>query len=180
MIMKKYIVAAGITASFAFAGPAVAQTKPAIAVIVKDTTSVYWQTVLAGARKAGLDLGVDVLALGPQSESDAIGQIGILEKAVASNPAAIVIAPAQFTPLGKPIDEAAKKVKIIGIDSAADTKAWTSFLTIDDVQAGRMAADALADAMRRTYADTEGDIAIITASPVAASPDQSVTGFKEQ
>src|ERR1700692_1149680 len=106
--------------------------------------------------------------------------MGISKKPGASNPAAIVIAPAQYTSLGKPIDQAAKKVKIIGIDSAADTKAWTSFLAPDDVQAARMAADALANAMTRTYADTEGDIAIITASPVAASPDQSATGFKEQ
>jgi ribose transport system substrate-binding protein len=179
--MTRFVVAAGIVAGIAFAASSsMAQTKPTIPVIVKDTTSVYWKTVLAGARKAGQDLGVDVTALGAQSESDAAGQIGILEKAVASNPAAIVIAPAQFTPLGKPIDEAAKKVKIIGIDSAADTKAWTSFLATNEVQAGRMAADALANAMTRTYADTEGDVAIITASPVAASPDQSVTGFKEQ
>jgi ribose transport system substrate-binding protein len=176
--MTRFVVAAGIVAGLGFAAlaaPAMAQTKPTIAIIVKDTTSAYWQTVLAGARKAGQDLGVNVTELGAQSESDVSGQIGILEKAVASNPAAIVIAPAQFTPLGKPIDAAAKKVKIIGIDSAADTKAWTSFLATDDVQAGRMAADALANAMTRTYADTEGDVAIIT-----ASPDQSVTGFKEQ
>jgi ribose transport system substrate-binding protein len=86
-----------------------------------------------------------------------------------------LIAPAQFAQLGKPIDEAAKKVKIIGIDSAADTKAWTSFLATDEVQAGRIAADALANAITRTYADTEGDVAIIT-----ASPDQSAKGFKEQ
>ena len=181
--MTRFVIAAGIVAGLGVAAlpaPAMAQTKPTIAIIVKDTTSVYWQTVLAGARKAGQDLGADVTALGARSESDVSGQIGILEKAVASNPAAIVIAPAQFTPLGKPIDEAAKKVKIIGIDSAADTKAWTSFLATDDVQAGRMAADALASAMTRTYADTEGDVAIITASPVAVSPDQSVTGFKEQ
>jgi ribose transport system substrate-binding protein len=180
--MTRFVVAAGIVAGLGFAAlaaPAMAQTKPTIAIIVKDTTSVYWQTVLAGARKAGQDLGADVTALGAQSEADVAGQIGILEKAVASNPAAVVIAPAQFTPLGKPIDEAAKKVKIIGIDSAADTKAWTSFLATDDVQAGRMAADALANAMTRTYADTEGDVAIITAS-AAASSDQSVTGFKEQ
>jgi len=177
--MKKYIVAAGITASFAFAGPAVAQTKPAIAVIVKDTTSVYWQTVLAGARKAGLDLGVDVVALGPQSESDAIGQIGILEKAVASNPAAIVIAPAQFAALGKPIDEAAKKIKIIGIDSAADTKAMTSLLATDNVNAGRVAADALAVAITKSYADTEGDVAMIGSKPGIASLDQRAEGFKE-
>ena len=147
---------------------------------MKDTTSVYWQTVLAGARKAGQDLGVDVTELGAQSEADVADQIGILAKAVASNPAAIVIAPAQFAALGKPIDEAAKKVKIIGIDSAADTKALTSFVATDEMQAGRIAADALANAITKTYADTEGDVAIITASPRSASPDQSAIGFKEQ
>ena len=178
--MKRFVAAAGIVAGLAFGAPAMAQTKPTISVIVKDTTSVYWQTVLAGARKAGQDLGVDVTELGAQSEADVADQIGILAKAVASNPAAIVIAPAQFAALGKPIDEAAKKVKIIGIDSAADTKALTSFVATDEMQAGRIAADALANAITKTYADTEGDVAIITASPRSASPDQSAIGFKEQ
>ena len=178
--MKRFVVAAGIVTGLTFGAPAMAQTKPTISVIVKDTTSIYWQTVLAGARKAGQDFDVNVTELGAQSESDVAGQISLLEKAVASNPTAIVIAPAQFAPLGKPIDEAAKKVKIIGIDSTADTKALTSFLATDDVQVGHIAADALANAITRTYADTEGDVAIITASSVAASPDQSVTGFKEQ
>jgi ribose transport system substrate-binding protein len=178
--MKRFVAAAGIVAGLAFGAPAMAQTKPMISIIVKDTTSVYWQTVLAGARKAGQDLGVDVTELGAQSESDVAGQTGILAKAAASNAAAIVIAPAQFAALGKPIDEAAKKVKIIGIDSAADTKALTSFVATDEMQAGRLAADALANAITKTYADTEGDVAIITASPGSASPDQSAKGFKEQ
>src|SRR6266550_4506329 len=112
--MNKLVVAAGVAASLAFGAPALAQTKPTIPIIVKDTTSPYWQTVLAGARKAGQDLGVNVPELGPQSESDIEGQISILKNAVASNPAAIIIAPAQFAALGKPIDEAAHKVKIIG------------------------------------------------------------------
>jgi ribose transport system substrate-binding protein len=178
--MKRFVVATSIVTGLAFGAPAMAQTKPTIPVVVKDTTSIYWQTVLAGARKAGQDFDVNVTELGAQSESDVAGQISLLEKAVASNPTGIVIAPAQFVPLGKPIDEAAKKVKIIGIDSTADTKALTSFLATDDVQVGHIAADALANAITRTYADTEGDVAIITASSVAASPDQSVTGFKEQ
>ena len=178
--MKRFVVAAGIVTGLAFGAPAMAQTKPTIPVIVKDTTSIYWQTVLAGARKAGQDFDVNVTELGAQSESDVAGQISLLEKAAASNSTAIIIAPAQFAPLGKPIDEAAKKVKIISIDSTADTKALTSFLATDDVQVGHIAADALANAITRTYADTEGDVAIITASSVAASPDQSVTGFKEQ
>lgn len=178
--MKRFVLAAGIVTGLAFGTPAMAQTKPTISIIVKDTTAVYWQTVLAGARKAGQDLGVNVTELGAQSASDVAGQISILEKTVASNPAAIIIAPAQFMPLGKPIDTAAKKVKLIGIDSAADTRALTSFLGTDAAQAGRIAADLLADAITKTYADTEGDVAIISASPVSASADQSVKGFREQ
>jgi ribose transport system substrate-binding protein len=162
------------------AAPAMAQTKPTIPIIVKDTTSFYWQTVLAGARKAGQDLGVNVPELGAQSESDIHGQISILENAVASNPAAVVIAPTQFVALGKPIDEAAKRIKIIGIDSAADSKALTSFLSTDNVQAGRIAADILAERIQKTYADAEGDVALITALPGVAALDQRAKGFKEQ
>src|SRR5712671_8217618 len=143
MIMKKLLAAAGIVVGIAFGAAAVAQTKPTITVIVKDMTSPYWQAVLAGARKAGQDLGVNVVGLGAQSESDVSGQISILEKAVASNPAAIVIAPAQFAALGKPIDEAAKKTKIIAIDSAVDSMALTSMVATDNVPAGRVAADIL-------------------------------------
>ncbi len=177
--MKTLVVAAGIVAGLAFGAPAMAQTKPTVAIIVKDTTSPYWQTVFAGARKAGQDLGANIVELGAQSESDANGQIGILEKAVASNPAAIVIAPAQFGALGRPIAEAAKKVKIIGIESAADTKAMTSLLATDNLNVGRVAADALAVAITRSYADTEGDVAMITSMPGVASLEQRAKGFKE-
>jgi ribose transport system substrate-binding protein len=162
------------------AATATAQTKPTIPIIVKDTTSFYWRTVLAGARKAGQDLGVNVPELGAQSESDINGQISILESVVASIPAAVVIAPTQFAALGKPIDEAAKKIKIIGIDTAADSKALTSFLTTDNVQAGRIAADILAERIQKTYADAEGDVALITSLPSVTSLDQRAKGFKEQ
>jgi ribose transport system substrate-binding protein len=177
--MKRFIVAVGTLAAIAFGATAVAQTKPMIPVIVKDMTSPYWRAVLAGARKAGQDLGVNVVALGTQSESDTNGQISILATAVASSPAAIVIAPSEFAALGKPIDEAAKKVKIIGIESAADTKAMTSLLATDNLNAGRVAADALAVAITKTYADTEGDVVMITSMPGVPSLDQRAKGFKE-
>jgi ribose transport system substrate-binding protein len=157
-----------------------ADEKTTIPIIVKDTTSSYWQIVLAGARKAGKDLGVNVPELGAQSESDINGQISILENAVSENPAAIVISPTQFAALGKPIDEAAKKVKIIGIDSAADSKAFTSFLTTDNVQAGRVAADGLADAVKAKYGAAEGNVALITSIPGVGSLDQRAKGFKEE
>src|SRR4051794_23686076 len=152
-----------------------------IPIIVKDTTSFYWQIVLAGARKAGKDLGVNVPELGAQAETDVNGQVSILENAVAGNPASIVIAPTEFKALGKPIDEAASKVKVIGIDSGADSKAFTSFLTTDNVQGGRVAADGLAAAIGEANGGKiEGDVALITNAPGAGSLEQRKQGFTEQ
>ena len=151
-----------------------------IPIIVKDTTSFYWQIVLAGARAAGKDLGVNVPELGAQSESDINGQISLLENAVAGGPAAVVISPTEFKALGKPVDEAAKSVPIVGIDSGADSKAFTSFLTTDNVQGGRIAADGLAAAIKATTGKEEGDIAIITSLPGVGSLDQRREGFLDQ
>jgi len=176
---KTWLLAGLVAASVGFGAPAFAQ-QPTIPVIVKDTTSFYWQIVLAGARKAGQDLGVKVPELGAQSEADVNGQIAILENAVSSKPAAIVISPTQRAALGKPIDEAAKSVKIVGIDSAADSKAFTSFLTTDNVQGGRIAADGLAAAITAKYGKAEGDVALITHLPGVGSLDERAKGFKEQ
>jgi len=170
----------GVTALAGMIQTAPAAEKPTIPIIVKDTTSGFWQIVLAGARKAGQDLNVNVPELGAQSESDINGQISILENAVSGNPAAIVIAPTQFAALGKPIDEAAKQVKIIGIDSAADSKAFVSFLTTDNVQGGRVAADGLGEAIKAKYGNAEGDVALITSIPGVGSLDQRAKGFKEE
>jgi ribose transport system substrate-binding protein len=78
--MKKLVGVVAIAAGVAFGSPAAAQTKPTVPVIVKDMTSPYWQAVLAGARKAGQDLGVNVVELGAQSENDVSGQINILDR----------------------------------------------------------------------------------------------------
>jgi ribose transport system substrate-binding protein len=176
---KTWLIAGLLAASAIFAQPAAAQ-QPVIPVIVKDTTSFYWQIVLAGARKAGQDLNVKVPELGAQSEADINGQIAILENAVSSKPAAIVISPTQRAALGKPIDEAAKSVKIVGIDSAADSKAFTSFLTTDNVQGGRIAADGLAAAITAKYGKAEGEVALVTHLPGVGSLDERAKGFKEQ
>jgi ribose transport system substrate-binding protein len=151
-----------------------------IPIIVKDTTSFYWQIVLAGARKAGKDLGVNVPELGAQSEADVNGQISILENAVSGKPGAVVIAPTEFKALGAPIDTAAKSVPIIGIDSSADSKAFTSFLTTDNEAGGKIAADGLAEAIKQNTGAIKGDVALITNLPNAGSLEARKKGFIEQ
>jgi ribose transport system substrate-binding protein len=178
--MKTLMITAAIVAGVSFGAPAMAQTKPVISVIVKDTTSPYWQAVLAGARQAGQEMGATIVELGAQSETDAIGQIGVLDSAVAANPAAILIAPAQSAALAKPIAEAAKKVTIIGLESGAETTSMTAIVGTDNAKAGRIAAGALATAIKRSYADAEGDVVVITAIPGVAALDQRAKGFRDE
>lgn len=177
-LLKHSLLAASLLAGLAaWQAPAQAQTIP---VIVKDTTSQYWQIVLAGAREAGKELHIKVPELGAQSEADISGQITALENAAAENPAAIVIAPTQYTALGAPITAVAQNIKVIGIDSAADTTAWTSFLSTNNVTGGKVAADALAEGIKAKTGKIEGNVAIITSLPGVGSLDQRAQGFKEE
>jgi len=179
--MKKCLLAtAAVVGLAAVCSPSYAADKPTIPVIVKDTTSPYWQIVFAGARQAAKDLNVNVPELGAQSESDISGEISILENAAAGKPAAIVIAPTEFKALGKPIDEAAKKVPIIGVDSVADSKAFTSFLTTDNEVGGKIAADGMAAAIAAKYGKAEGEVALITHLPGVGSLEARNKGYKEE
>jgi len=178
--MKTSIIAALMVSAAALSLPANAADQPTIPIIVKDTTSFFWQIVFAGARKAGQDLGVKVPELGAQDEADINGEISILENAVSQKPAAVVIAPTQFKALGQPIDEAAKKVPIIGIDSAADSKSFTSFLTTDNEVGGRKAADGMADAIKAKYGKAEGEVALITHLPGVGSLQARDKGYQEE
>jgi len=177
MLKKTLLAASMMTVLAAWQTPVWAQTIP---VIVKDTTSQYWQIVLAGARQAGKELHIKVPELGAQSEADIAGQVTALENASSESPAAIVIAPTQFSALGAPITAAAADTKIIGIDSNADTKSFTSFLSTNNVTGGGVAADALAAAIKAKTGKDEGDIALITALPGVGSLDQRAAGFKAE
>jgi ribose transport system substrate-binding protein len=179
--MKKLALATAVAMAAALAAPTYAAAdQPTIPIIVKDTTSFFWQIAFAGARKAGQDLGVKVPELGAQDEADINGQISILENAVSQKPAAVVIAPTQFKALGQPIDEAAKKVPIIGIDSAADSKSFSSFLTTDNEVGGRKAADGMADAITAKYGKAEGEVALITHLPGVGSLTARDKGYQEE
>lgn len=174
--MPPLVAAACVAVALAGGAPASAQTIP---VIVKDTTSQYWQIVLAGARKAGQELKIKVPELGAQAESDVSGQITALENATSLSPAAIVIAPTQFKALGAPITAAAADTKVIGIDSGADTQSFTAFLSTDNTAGGGVAGDALADAVKVRTGKDEGDVALITALPGVGSLDQRAAGFRQ-
>ena len=178
--MRKLTIAFALTAATLVSGAAnqAYAQDGTIPVIVKNTSSSYWRTLLSGARKAGKELNIAVPELGPQQDTDIAGQISILENAVTGNPLAVVIAASQAEALGKPIDEAATRTKVIGVDSGANTKAYTAFVATNNVQGGRAAGEALAQAIAAKYGKAEGEVFLITSVPGAGSLDDRAKGFK--
>src|SRR5262245_10852424 len=70
-------------------GGAAAGTK--IDVIIKASDSEFWQSMLAGARKAGDDYGLDVGLFGPTSETDVNQQVQLVENSISRGVDAIVV-----------------------------------------------------------------------------------------
>ena len=62
----------------ALIGQNAAHAEDTVAVIVKATTSEYWQWVFKGAEDAGKQLGIKIDKLGTPKD-DAAGQIGVLK-----------------------------------------------------------------------------------------------------
>ncbi len=147
-------LAVGVVAGRAFGGgsddgggdaatSAIAGTK--IDVIVKATESEFWQSMLAGAKKAGTDLGVELDLFGPTSEADIEPQVRLVEDAISRGAKGIVLAPNSSTALNGVIDRARSTgIKVVIVDNAVQTKS-DGFIGTDNVKAGAQAGQRLCE-----------------------------------
>jgi len=177
--MQRKILLAASLAAFSMIGMNNAKAEDTIAVIVKATTSEYWQWVFKGAEDAGKQLGIKVDKLGTPKD-DAAGQIAVLESAAGSKPAAIVISPTIFEALGDPIAAVTDSgVPVIVIDSGAKTDKYASFLTTNNEAGGKAAADAMAACIKERTGKAAGKVGYITAMAGHESLDSRDKGFVE-
>jgi ribose transport system substrate-binding protein len=172
------LMAASIAAlSLSTATISAASAGDTIAVIVKATTSEYWQWVFKGAEAAGKQLGVKIDELGTPKD-DAAGQISVLESAAGSKPAAIVISPTIFEALGDPIAAVTDAgIPVIVIDSGAKTDKFASFLTTNNEAGGKAAADAIAKCLTDRTGKAAGKVGYLTAMAGHESLDSRDKGF---
>jgi ribose transport system substrate-binding protein len=134
------------------------------AFIVKTPNSDYWQACLTGGKNAAKQFGLDALQFtGANSEANIQGQIEIVEDAIAKHPAFIVLAPTAATALVPSIEKAHNAgIKVVIVDSAANTNAYDTFLATDNHAAGMLAARTLAEAVRKKTGSPAGQIAYST------------------
>jgi ribose transport system substrate-binding protein len=149
--------------------------------IVKASESEFWQIVMTGAKNKAADLGIQLVAQAPVSESDVSRQIAILENAIAAKPDAIVLAPTVTDALVPGLERAAeRKIPVIIIDSAANTDKYVSFLASDNVKIGEMAADMMANALKQKTGKAEGKVACLTFMSGVNSLENRKKGFLDR
>jgi ribose transport system substrate-binding protein len=171
--MKKYLWATGLL--FAVLSGCNREHKRIIAVIPKGNADLFWQSVHAGAVKAGRETGVDVLWNGPASEADFTVQIQIVDAMINRHVDAIALAPTDRQALVTVVERAAgRNVPVVIFDSAIDTQQFVSQVATDNYKAGQMAAERMGKIL-----DGKGKVVIIAVKPGAASTEAREKGFED-
>src|SRR5579872_1934546 len=171
--MKKYLWAAGLL--FAVLSGCNRDHKRIIAVIPKGNSDLFWQSVHAGAVKAGRETGVDVLWNGPASEADYTIQIQIVDAMINRRVDAIALAPTDRQALVTVVDRAAgRNVPVVIFDSAIDTQNFVSQVATDNYKAGQLAGGRMGKIL-----DGKGKVVIVAVKPGAASTEAREKGFED-
>jgi len=130
----------------ASSGPATSSTT--IAVIPKGTTHTFWQSIRAGAERAGKEAGVTIIWRGPLREDDRDAQVSEVEGFVSRGVSGIVLAPLDDTALMQPVKEAVqKKIPVLIFDSGLKGTDFISFVATDNIKGGRLGGERLAQSI---------------------------------
>jgi len=153
-----------------------ASGKPVVGVIPKGTSHIFWQTIHAGALKAGAEYGLEILWNAPQSEIDSGRQISIVESMIAQRVAGIVLAPVDEKALVSVVERAIDSgVPVAIFDSAIQSDKILTFVATDNYEAGRMAARRMGEIL-----EGKGKVGVIGFMPGSASTVKREQGFADE
>src|SRR5919106_3892650 len=156
----RQLLAAAFGAILLIAAPAddaPAQDQKAIALIPGLTTDAFYITMRKGAEHAAEALGVNLVFQGGPDFNPTV-QVPVLDAMIARQPGAILIAPTDKQQLMGPLRKAHDAgIAVITVDTFIDDGQYQdgegqgdfplSYIASDNVQGGRMAAHALAEAI---------------------------------
>src|SRR2546423_7335962 len=118
-----------------------------IAVIPKGTSHIFWQSIRAGAERAGKELGVEIIWRGPLREDDRDSQVSEVEGFVSRGVSGIVLAPLDETALQGPVADAKQRnIPVVIFDSGLKGNDYVSFVATDNLKGGELGGERLAEA----------------------------------
>jgi len=149
--------------------------KITLAVIPKGTTHSFWQSVHAGAVKAGRELGVEIVWVGPEREDARQQQISIVDNQVINQVSGIILAPLDDVALRRPAKAAAdKNIPVVIFDSdLQDAQDFTvSFVATDNYAGGQLAGRNLGEML-----GGQGKVIMLRYAEGSASTEKREAGF---
>ncbi|MGL4987560.1 MAG: sugar ABC transporter substrate-binding protein [Treponemataceae bacterium] len=112
--------------------------KQTIAVVLKTLSSEHWNYVKAGCEQAAKDLGINVVVVGPNSESEISGQVTMIEEQLSQDILAIICAPNDGVAAASALQKA--KVPVLFVDTDAPLQTKTAFVGIGNEDAAALGA----------------------------------------
>lgn len=184
--MKKILVL--MLALAMFITPVIASaeaTEPyEVVVIIKATTSDFWQYVLVGAQNYAYEYPdrVKLTLDGPPSEADIDQQVTILENHIATQPDAIVISSTSSDATIPALEEAqANGIVVITIDNRLNSDCYDSFLATDNYVGGGLAAEQMVKSWEAAGIDyTAGKVGIVNAMAGVQVLTDREAGFRDK
>lgn len=147
-----------------------------IAVIPKASADIFWQSVHAGAVKAGLDHNVDIVWDGPPNETDIAGEMKIMETMIDRRVDAIAVAPSDRSAFKIVVDRAMQAgIPVVIYDSGIDTDKYATFVATDNYLGGEMGAQRLGEVLHG-----RGKIVMVKTVPGGASTMAREDGFRHE
>ncbi len=133
-------------------------------IVSKGFQHAYWQAVKKGAENKAKEFGVTINFVGPETESDIVDQVQMLEHAIAQEPAAIGLATLSTTAVLEAIISAqAAGIPIIGFDSGvpgAPKRSIVANCSTDNYNAGAIAAEETYKLIQDTITNASGTVRI--------------------
>ncbi|MCY6371389.1 sugar ABC transporter substrate-binding protein [Clostridium ganghwense] len=147
-----------------------------IGVVLKTLNSDYWKLVQAGALDGAKELGVKIEVIGPNAETDIMGQTSMMEDQIVKNVSALVISPSQPSAAITSFDKAdEQKIPVLLIDTDAEWDKKKSFIGTGNVAGGKMAGKYIGEKLEKG-----SEIVVIRGALGDATHDQRVNGAKEE
>jgi ribose transport system substrate-binding protein len=174
MLIGLVVALAGCAVACGRSGPT-KDGRLTIAVVPKGTSHVFWQSIHAGAARAGKELGVNIVWRGPMREDERASQISEVERFVTSGVSGLVLAPLDDVALAQPVADAKRNnIPVVVIDSGLKGNDYVSFVATDNRAAGRIGGAHLAELLHG-----KGRIVLLRYAEGSDSTLQREAGFLE-
>lgn len=135
-----FLVGIVIVLGICFSGQGTSEEKKRIVMILKviDESNDFWTAVIQGAGMAAKEYDVELTVLGPNKETKYEEQGSLIEKAIAMEPDAIALAPADYIETQKYAEKIEQAgIRLILVDSVMEREMGSCVVATDNVEAGR-------------------------------------------